>query len=190
MSDKVLVCLTASNKFYAKLIRKITGSNVNHAFIAYKSKEWGGWWAVQTDNRGVVKIPAESVEFNHIECYSFEDRDLSSAMKKMRYVYGEKYDWLGIFGFLIKLLVWRLSGRAIANPLHRKGELFCSEYVTNFLQQVDGMNERFIHLDPSSVAPGGDMVFTGTPSLQHEFFRMKNVKQVMCPFVIKGGKSG
>ena len=181
----VLVCLTASEEWYGKAIRKITKSNVNHAFIAYTSKEWSGWWAVQTDLRGVVKIPAEKVEHNYIECYDL-GMPLEEAMKRTRDVYGEKYDKAGIVGFLAKLMIWRFLYKKISNPLHKKGELFCSEYVTTFLQAVTGMYPEIIALKPSSVAPGGDPEFLGTPSLQWGLQRLEGVKQVECPW----GKNG
>ena len=179
----ILVCLTASQEWYGKAIRTLTHSNVNHAFIAYTSEEWGGWWSVQIDQRGVVKIPAEKVEYEYIECYDM-GIPLETAMPRTRQLYGEKYDWAGIAGFLIKLAAWRFLQRNIVNPLHRRGELFCSEFVTTFLQQVDGMYERIMVLNPSSVAPGGSPKYIGTPSLQWELDALGDcgVKRVDCPW--------
>ena len=177
----VLVCLSASNKWYGKAIRKLTRSNVNHAFIAYTSQEWGGWWAVQIDERGVVKIPAEKVEYDYVECYDF-DVDLRAAMIATRSLYGEDYDWEGIAGFLIKLIAWRVWGRNIVNPLHKTGDLFCSEFVTTFLQQVPDMDSAIMKLNPSSVAPGGTPDFLGTSSLQWELQHLAGVERVECPW--------
>jgi len=181
VSMGVLVCLTAGEEFYSRAIRKLTKSNVNHAFIAYTSKEWGGWWAVQTDERGVVKIPAEKVECQYIECYDM-GIPMEMAMSRTRMLYGESYDWEGIGGFLIKLLAWRLFQRKIVNPLHKDGELFCSEYVTTFLQCVDGMYPEIMDLNPSSVAPGGAPEYLGTPSLQWELQKNEKIYLVECPW--------
>lgn len=181
-STDVLVCLSSSSEWYGRAIRKLTGANVNHAFIAYASREWGGWWAVQTDERGVVKVPVENVRCAHLECYEFPALDLKTAMPRVRPFVGEAYDWGGILGFLVKLYAWRAFGRRIVNPLHKQGELFCSEFVTTYLQCVDGMYLDFMRLDASSVAPGGSPRYLGTPSLQWELQEHSEVRQVHAPW--------
>lgn len=181
----VLVCLTSSDHFYSKAIRFLTKSNVNHAFIAYTSKEWGGYWCVQVDARGVVKVPVENLEYDEIECYEFLDLNMESAMIPFRKFVGERYDWFGIVGFLLKLIAWRVFGRRIMNFLHRKNEQFCSEAVVRFLQRVDGMYDWIMVLDPSSVAPGGNKQYIGVPSLQEiliDHVDSGEVRYVDCPF--------
>ena len=181
-NSNVIVCLSAGEEFYSKAIRKLTHANVNHAFLAYTSQEWGGWWAVQIDERGVVKVPVENVKHCYLECYDFPQFDLSTAMPRVRELIGDRYDWAGIAGFLFKLYAWRALGRRVVNPLHKSGELFCSEFVTKYLQRVDGMYDAFTMLDASSVAPGGSPFYLGTPSLQWELQRHDGVKQIDCPW--------
>jgi len=180
----VVVVLTAGNEFYSRAIRDLTHSNVNHALIAYKSREWGGWWAVQTDERGVVKVPIENVKRGYSEVYEFPALDLKLAMPLVRDLIGDSYDWEGIGGFLIKLYVWRAFGRKIVNPLHKTGDLFCSEMVTKYLQRVPGMYPWIMKLEPASVAPGGSPLYLGTPSLQWEFNNApdEEVRQVYPPW--------
>jgi len=179
----VLVCFTAGSEFYSKAIRSLTHANVNHVLIAYKSQEWGGWWTVQTDQRGVVKVPAESLKYDYIECYEFPVLDLKVAMRRVRDLVGDPYDWAGIAGFMVKLYMWRVFGRTIVNPLHKQGDLFCSEMVTTFLQRVDSMYPWIMDLDPSSVAPGGSPIYLGTPSLQWELQHHEDdVRRVKCPW--------
>lgn len=167
-TQDVLVCLTAGSEFYSRAIRKLTHADVNHAFLAYKSREWGGWWAVQIDERGTVKVPVENVKHERIEVYEMPELDLKTAMPRVRDLVGDPYDWEGIGGFLVKLYMWRAFGRRIVNPLHKKGDLFCSEFVTTYLQRVDGMFPWIMDLNPASVAPGGSPIYLGTPSLQWE----------------------
>lgn len=182
-----IICLTAGREFYSKMIRVMTHSNVNHAFVAYKDELWGGWTAVQTDLRGVVKVPAESVECNHIECYEFPMLDLKTSMPRVRDLVGDHYDWEGIGGFLIKLWAWRIFGRRIVNPLHETGDLFCSEMCATFLQNVDGMYDWMLALNPAGVAPGGSPAYLGTPSLQWEFKnRPEDVRRVAVPWEVGG----
>ncbi len=175
-----MVCLSASNTWYGSCIRWITKSKVNHSFIAYQDDLWGSWSAVQIDKRGVVRVPVESVKYTYLECYEFTRLDLTTAMDSARRLVGDSYDWSGIFGFVLKIIAWRLLGRRILNPLHKKGELFCSEFVVTFLQYVDGMYDWIKVLAPDSVAPGGSDL--GTPSLRYELQTHTAIKQVECPF--------
>lgn len=179
---KSVVCLAASNTWYGKIIRRITRSNVNHAFVAYHSSIHGGWQALQTDERGLVEVPIESLKYTYKECYDFPTLNLMSALSQCRNLIGDRYDWMGIFGFLIKIFFWRLLGRKILNPLHKKGELFCSEFVIIYLQKVKGMFSWIMKIDSSSISPGGNKHTLGVPSLR-ELLRTNNeVQQIDCPF--------
>jgi hypothetical protein len=137
MSD-VYIVLSASNKWFGKAIRWITKSNVNHAFIMYTSHQWGDDWAVEIDDRGVVKLPLKTVmkEYNYIEVYGIKHADMGIAMKRFKNHVGVRYDWWGVVGFLFKIIMWRLFGRKSRNILHRKDKQFCSEAVVTFLQKA------------------------------------------------------
>ena len=182
MIKDALVCLTASDEWYGKAIRGLTHSNVNHAFFAWKDPMFNYWKALQTDQRGVVGIPAHRVEYKYIECYQFDELDLCTALPWTINMAGDKYDWAGIAGFMVKLVAWRVAGRRIANPLHKTGELFCSEFVTSLLQKADDMYPQIMALKPSSVAPGGNPVYLGTPSLQYSLNEQREVSRVDCPW--------
>ncbi|RLC78977.1 MAG: hypothetical protein DRJ03_24350 [Chloroflexi bacterium] len=183
MTANALVCLTASSEWYGKAIRRITHSNVNHAFIAYDSPLHGGWQALQTDERGLVEVPVENVKHNYIECYSFSDLDILTALPLCRDLVGDSYDWIGIAGFLLKIKVWRMTGKKIVNPLHAAGELFCSEFSATFLQRVEGMYDWMRVVDPSGIAPGGTRKYLGVPSLQELLQRNAGVVREDCPFL-------
>jgi len=181
-SFKTVVCLSASDTWYGKLIRKVTRSNVNHAFIAYYSDLHGGWQALQTDERGLVEIPVESLKYSYKECYEFPMLNLLQVLPHCRNLIGDKYDWLGILGFLIKVIFWKYLGRKIVNPLHKKGELFCSEFVVLYLQKVEGMATWMKSVNPSGVAPGGNEHMLGVPTLRELFQTNDEVVEVKCPF--------
>ena len=164
----VSIVLTRSNHWYGKVIRWITKSNVNHAFISYYSKQWGGAWAVDVAERGVVKIPLELALKNceYKEVYYLNNVDLGTAMPKFRNYIGVNYDWWGIVGFFFKILAWRLFGRKFCNLIQRKDRHFCSESVVIFMQNAENAPSWILELDPSTVAPGGTCEFLGVPSLQ------------------------
>lgn len=157
----VQVCFSRGRAWYGRAIRWLTGSPVNHAFIAFRSTDFPNQrMAVQIDQRGVVVVPFDGVvkDDELVECYApigYEDELALTAQvgDSARGLMGEAYDWLGIWGFLIKLMVWRFLGRRIFNPLHRRGELFCSEFVSTLLKRA----RRFVWargLHPASVSPG------------------------------------
>lgn len=145
------ICLTAGTGLIGKAIRKLTQSDVNHAFIAYKDPVWECWNATQIDQRGIIIVPAKTVEYQDIICFEHKD-DLTFALPRIGEIVGSKYDYLGIFGFMCKLTYWRLFHKNIPNPVHKKGELFCSEAVTTFLQAA-GIPWA-MSMDPASTSPG------------------------------------
>lgn len=182
ISSKAVVCLSASDGFVGGAIRSVTESNVNHAFIAFYSEEHKSWQALQTDQRGLVQVPVKTLEHSHLECYSFPELDLMSALPKCGDLIGDSYDFIGIVGFLVKIGAWRIAGRRIVNPLHKKGELFCSEFAVTYLQRVTGMYDWMRVVNPAGVAPGGLSSTLGVPSLQEMLRFHYHVHKVECPW--------
>jgi hypothetical protein len=134
ISQRVLLCFTAGRGPFAWAIRRLTGSDVNHAFVAWESAELGGWVTIpQADERGCVAVAAESVPHTRIECYEAPSYTLARGLPAMRRILGLGYDWRGIVGFLARLLAWRLLRRRIRNPWQDDDRFFCSEAVTTFL---------------------------------------------------------
>ncbi len=179
-TPQIVVCVAASDSFVGKAIRFVTGSNVNHALIAFYSDKHESWQALQTDSRGLVQVPVSSLRYSYTECYEFTDLNLLTALPHCEHLIGDEYDFLGILGFLLKILAWRLLGRRIFNPLHRKGELFCSEFVMQYLQKVCGMPMWLMFETPAGTAPGGTDL--GVPSLQGLLQSHKKVQRVASPF--------
>jgi hypothetical protein len=82
------------------------------------------------------------------ECLS----DLAHGLQENRSMIGVGYDFLAVFGFVIKLLVWRLFKRKILNPFHRNNKEFCSEFSARII--VSSGVHGFEKVDPPSVSPG------------------------------------
>lgn len=152
VTDNVLIGLSRSKGFFQWAVRKLTGSKVNHAFILYRSNLWGGWWAVQVDDKGVRIVPSEYLESNStsVVLYSYE-RNIEHSLSDIRGEVGEDYDYAGILGFFIRIIAWKVAKKKIRNALHRKNELFCSELVAKFLRcaSVKGATQ----LNPSTTSP-------------------------------------
>lgn len=151
--ERVLVVVSASDSLLGKIIRKLTGSKVNHTFLLYESNLWGGWWVAQIGPKGVEKLPAEKVrgKYSLVECHEYQE-SLVDGVQACRGMIGEAYDFLGILGFLFKIIVWRLTGKKIKNPLHGKHEEFCSEFIATILKKSKVCT--FETCDPASVDPG------------------------------------
>lgn len=131
---ETLLCLTAGAGFFGWAIRKLTRSSVNHAFLAYWSDALGGWMAgPQADERGVVCVSAESVEYKSIRCFRHIRLSLGKGLPAVRWTIGKKYDWSGILGFLAVLLVRAVTRKRIKNPWQNPGRFFCSEDCTQVL---------------------------------------------------------
>lgn len=151
--ERILVVCAASDTRIGRWIRALTCSPVNHCFLIYQSRLWAGWWAAQIGSRGVVKLPAKKVvpAYSSLEFYEYHG-DLSAGLRACRGMVGQGYDYLGILGFLIKIMCWRLLGRRIKNPWHRQNKEFCSEFVANVLGAA-GV-PMFAECDPASLSPG------------------------------------
>lgn len=153
MKERILLAVAASETIFGSVIRSLTQSPVNHSFVLYESTLWGGWWATQVDEHGVQKLPAMHLcaRYETLELYECVV-DLVPGLRRCRSMIGAGYDFLGIIGFLFKLLVWRLLGRRILNPFHRNNREFCSEFVANVLKSANVPG--FEAVDPPSLSPG------------------------------------
>lgn len=183
--SRAVVCLSASDSKFGKMIRGITRSNVNHSFIAFYSDNWKGWQALQVDGRGVVELTIEQMNRPYIEYYEFNHIDLMTALPKpaVRNMIGDDYDKLGVLGCFLQVVAWRTFGRKIGTPINNSGDLFCSEFCTSFLQNVDGAHDWIMDLIPAKTAPGGVEKYIGAPSLQEIFQRNpEDVSRVVCPW--------
>lgn len=151
----ITVCFSASEEWYGKAIRSITKSTVNHAFLEFGSNDWQTTQAIQIDQRGIVQLPANKVKYKSVRRFRPKrngDEKLARGLKNCNGMVGRKYDWLGIFGFLVKLVIWYIFFKKIGNPWHKANQMFCSEFVTTVLQK-SGFRE-VAHLNPADVHPG------------------------------------
>lgn len=151
----VFFAVSATGTWYGKLIRRLTRSRFNHSFIIFYDPALHCKVAVQVDGNGVHIIPVERLlaeeKYTEIELFEYDADELEVYLPCLAKHVGASYDWKGIWGFLIKLLHWKLFRRSIPNPTENKGELFCSEMVAYFARTA-GI-PWFNSLDPASVDP-------------------------------------
>lgn len=161
--SRILFAVTTSDALYSKILRWAMRSNINHSLILYESKEWGDWWAIEINERGVNKVPIDKLtRIGYIECYECSV-DLWPAMRATKDFVGERYDWLGLLGGLLKLIIYRLFRKVIKEPIHKDDRLFCSEYVAHIMYhaglpgagKVDGLGQipNTVAWRPETVSP-------------------------------------
>ena len=151
--DRVYLVLAATNALYARFLRWLMGSNVNHAMIVYMDRTWGDWWAVEVDERGVRLAPLYTLRERYLryEFYRCDDAEYSLAFPAMRNEVGSKYDWLALGINVLRYIVWRISGKRWLSPLHSLSRMMCTEFMVHFMQKagIDGADE----LTPSLTSP-------------------------------------
>jgi len=150
---RILVCLTATRKWYGKLIRWATRSRVNHSLVKHDDPFWGAWRATEIDERGPRDIDARYLaRFDYIEHWE-SDLDLGIGMRAMgRFVGMARYDWRGLLVGLLRAVLLRVGGWEVDKAIHSHGRLFCSEFVAEVLKRskVPGTEEWI----PANVSPG------------------------------------
>lgn len=151
--ERIYVVCAASDNLVGRLIRKLTRSSVNHTFLLYESRMWGGWWAAQIGPDGVKKLPAGPVmqKYYLTECYEYAG-NLGPGLTACRAMVGQRYDYWGVLGYLLRLVAKRVVDRDIRNPWNVQNEEFCSEFVAHVLKAA--RVDHFRDCDPASLSPG------------------------------------
>lgn len=134
VNPDMLICLSATDVWYGKLIRWVTDSKVNHTFVLYNSKFWNQWRAVEIDETGVVdKSVWRLKNLGYVEHWRC-DIDLVPAMRSLEaHVGSARYDWLGLLTGMIRSLFLKTTGRELKRAVHSQSEWFCSEFVAELL---------------------------------------------------------
>ncbi len=150
---RTFLCVSRGAGLFGWLIRKVTGADVNHAFIMYKSQYWGGWFAVDIREDGPYPVPAKKAfkQCSFVEMYE-PAYDLREGILQNQNSIGKGYDWLGILGAFLAFVRSKVTGRRVRNTLHSSGRNFCSEYVANCEKKSSGSDAQ--QLDPASTYPG------------------------------------
>jgi len=163
MLYKITIGVSKTKGLFEWLIRKVTKSVVNHAFIIYQSSTWQSDWAVQVDTKGVRLLPVSKVlhKAKAYKLYVAKGIDLSVGLRESQGLIGLQYDYMGVLGFLVYLWRKRFSFKAARNVLHRKDAMFCSEFVATVLRNAGAPGAE--DLIPSCTSPRDIMEY-----LDHE----------------------
>lgn len=121
--------------FKSKLIRFATGGVWSHCWIEYPSEIWGGRWIAHASADGIIKIPAEQYLKSRDTYIRYEVlKDIRQGLVKSRNHVGKKYDFFAaIFNGLL-LLLFRLTGIQLWEPVINHNRITCSEFVATILK--------------------------------------------------------
>lgn len=136
---------------FSWLIRLVTWSPVSHAYVKYYDAYTGRWIVFQASGLSVNLIGQDAFDAKE---YVYEEFTIPvSDTTKLAVIQGA-VDKLGspyaigqVVGF-IWILLMRLFHKKVSNPFYEKSSYFCSELVSNILDEI-GVGD----VDPSTMSP-------------------------------------
>lgn len=162
VSHEVRIVFTARTNWFSRLVRWFTKSQVSHVFLEYDSSLWGGRWVAEATVGGVRKVPSYKARKNVVFEYRFLG-DPRPGCAAIASYFGNKYDYAGIVGFAVFILLWRWLHLKIKRPFtHSKAQL-CSELVARWVKESGVPVAAYI--DPELTTPQMvyDICFTSRP---------------------------
>lgn len=140
------------------LIRKITKSQVSHAWVAYHSDLFDLDMVMEAHELGFRSLTFENFKAKNKIVKTFPvDVDITPGLRLLATSLGDTYDYGGLFGMSFVLMgnwlkrkfkKWR---KVVRNPWHSAKRMFCSEAVVIMLQ---ASNSRMVKdLVPENTSP-------------------------------------
>lgn len=136
---------------FSWLIRLVTWSPFSHAYIKYFNPYAQKWIVFQAS--GLKLNFVEKSRFENIEnIYSEFEIPISESAKLNTVQFaidsiGESYGFLQVVGFGF-VLIMKVFGKKVKNPFYTTSSFFCSELVSQILNEINGSD-----LDVSSMSP-------------------------------------
>lgn len=141
---------TAKSNPFSWVIRKLTRSKASHCFVItnlYKQD-----LVIQSGDFGVG--------FDYLQRFMKKNRivakfqvpvpDENKAMEFVMSEMGVSYNYLGLIG-AGWVVVMRMFGKKVSNPLTQKGQVFCSQFIVKAL--CAGGKQEYCSLDSATVSP-------------------------------------
>jgi hypothetical protein len=123
------------------LVRKLTNSQVSHAWVVYQSELFDRQMVMEAHELGFRTITYDHFKSkNKVVMVVPVDVDVTPGLRMLSEHLGEMYDYSGLFGMSFVLIgqwfkrtfkKWR---RRIRNPWANAKRMFCSESVVALLQ--------------------------------------------------------
>lgn len=139
---------------FSWLIRLLTWSPYSHAYIRFYSQSYNRWLIYQASGTKVNFIGAIMFDGAELVYEEFNvpvsDLTRKTTIQRAVDVCGSPYGVKEIIGFGA-VLIMRVFGKKISNPLSDSKTYVCSELVADILREIDA--EDAGELDPSAMSP-------------------------------------
>jgi hypothetical protein len=125
---------TGKRSLISWAIRKMTGSKVSHAFLAYRDETLDDLWLLEADRGGFQAQRRAAFERDNVIVIDVPvDIPIEAVRAADRWVGDVGYDYEGLIGnALAKVANWcRLKVRSV---MHSPRSMFCSEAMVRLLQ--------------------------------------------------------
>lgn len=112
------------------LVRKLTGSQVSHAFFVYMDSDWGEDFVMEAHELGFRIVSLEKFKkANNILRLIIPKKSIDEGTRRVALEYvGTRYDYEELFGMIV-VVVGRWLKAKWKNPFRSTSKVFCSEAV-------------------------------------------------------------
>ncbi len=153
MIEPVRIGFSTTDAFLSRLIRRMTGSQVSHAFLVYRDVDFERVMVMEAVGAGFRIVPLDKFEkHNRVVAIVTPRHSIDEGLKAAVDWLGEAYDKGGLvgMGLLLLLRTLRLRVRRARNLLANRRTLFCSEAVARACRE-----SRYpgFHLHPETTTP-------------------------------------
>lgn len=147
----ITIVFTKSNSWISKVIRWFTRGKSSHVMIG--TRVHGIQMFLHSTAGGVqfTPRPKELKGCTVVAEYKVVPYVEPGLRKAISYV-GDKYDYLGLFGYAWVIALWRLFKKKVRNPLASPRSMVCSEFVAS-LDRTGKYLPEFAELDPEKTHP-------------------------------------
>lgn len=151
----LLIGFSASKSLVSRLIRRVTGAPVSHAFVVYWSLDYACYMVMEMVGRGLSERPWHEYLADKSTAVHSVFRpvvDVSAAFPATKTWLADAYNYEGLFGMLA-VLFGQLLRRKLKNPLHSPKSMFCSEMCARLLIAAKYPGSVLLN-PPDDVTPG------------------------------------
>jgi hypothetical protein len=132
MIEPTRIGFSTTNALLSRLIRRLTGSRVSHAFLVYRDVDFDREMVMEAVGAGFRIVPLDKfARHNRIVGIVTPRHPIDEGLRSAVDWLGEGYDAPGLVGMAVLLAVraLRLRTRRMRNLLASRRALFCSEAV-------------------------------------------------------------
>lgn len=142
----------------SQMIMFATGSDISHASIRFSNTESN--WMVEAAKYGIQpgwwnKFKSKNKIVHVFKFKNFDEKKLEEIVDKcLDKMIGKKYDYFGILGFAISIILRKLGFKNIKNIFGSKKMFFCSEFIMRVVEQIEKETKiKIFDGDPELTSP-------------------------------------